>query len=196
MSSGVIRPLSVVALDVTGNVIEAQLRVVGPRRGVRIRDGEVVGLAPGSYEIIATYSGGVAPPVTLTVPVSVRWPRVTRIEIATQPEGSLYEGTRVRHVANALHADGTRRPGASFYWATSNNGIASIDQFGNVTAITTGAVTVTASFEGVESSVRHYIAPFPASGIEITGGESEVRTGDVQTFTAVAQKPYPRVPEP
>ncbi len=172
-------PLSVVALDATGNVIEARLRVVGPRRGVRIRDGD-------SYEIIATYSGDVGDPVTLSVPVSVRWPRVTRIEIATQPDGSLYEGTRVRHVANALHADGTRRPGASFYWATSNNSVASIDQFGNVTAVTTGAVTVTASFEGVESSVRHYIAPFPASGIEITGGENEVRTGDVQTFTAVA----------
>jgi len=179
--------LVVVALDASGNEVDVPLRVVGPRGGVGVDDGEVRGIAPGSYEIVATYSPAVGEPITFNIPVSVSWPPIDRVEIATDPQGRLYQGTRIRHVATAYHADGSVRAGAAVEWRSSDSRVATVDRFGNVESVGTGGVTITAVFESIEGRIAHRVEALPATQLTISGGRDEVRTGDVQAFSAVAR---------
>ena len=182
-------PLSIVALDARGNELDAPVRIAAPRRGARVRDGQLAGIAAGEYEIFATLvmpAGATQEPVTLTVPLVVNWPAVTRIEIH-KDRGTLYDGTAIRHWGVAVHADGSTRPNAAFEWTSSNPGVATVDSFGSVTARNTGSVTISVSFQDIRAETTYQVVPLPAVQLEIQGGLSEVRTGDVQTFTAVAR---------
>ena len=182
-------PFEVVALDDRGNVVDAPVRIAAPRRAARIRNGQLEGLLPGEYEIFATLtrpdaSGG--QPATLTVPLVVNWPSVTEVQIRTEP-GTLYDGTTIRHWGVAVHADRSTRPDAEFVWTSSDHGVATVDLFGNVTARSVGTVTISATFQRIAAQVMYEVRPLPATRLEIEGGLNEVRTGDVQTFTAVAR---------
>ncbi|MGH7577506.1 MAG: Ig-like domain-containing protein [Longimicrobiales bacterium] len=184
-------PLRITVRDAQGATVSPPLRVSAPRRAVDVRawreTGYVKGLAAGTYEIVAFAldDSGQRPTASLTVPVTVRWPAVTQLVIH-QDDGRLYEGAMIRHTAEALHADGSPRPDANVRWSSSDPSVATVDPYGQVTATGTGAVTIEAGFENVTGSVTYDVAPFPAARIELTGGADEVRTGDVQTFTATA----------
>ncbi len=182
-------PFTVAVLDARGETLDIPVRVVVDRKAVRIANGFVKGLNAGSYEIVAITLApreGGRTPLTLRVPVTVTWPPVERISIEAAP-GRLYLGTTLRHIARALHADGTHRPEPAIKWATSDAVTANVDQFGNVTANRTGSVTLSAAFDGVTAQVNYEIVPLPAVELTIEGGVDEVRTGDVQNFTAVAR---------
>lgn len=179
----------VTAYDAAGNVVDVPIRVGGAFRGVEVADGRLFGVTPGTYQVFATvaFPPGVerAPP-TIRVPVRVEWPPVTRIEISAEP-GTLFEGTTIRHSASALHGDGSLRPGVSFAWESSNLSVASVDRYGYVHAEGVGTATISATFEGVTADVTRRVGPLPATRLEIMGGDDEVRTGDVQAFTAEAR---------
>ncbi len=187
-------PLSVTAVDARGAAVDIPIRLGADRRAVRIGNGYVKGLTAGSYEIIATTAGreGNRSPLTLSIPVSVAWPPVARIVIRAQ-SGRLYAGTTIGHEAVAMHPDGSPRPDPTFEWSISDVRTATVDRFGNVTALRPGDVSVTASFEGTASRIEYRVSPLPATRLEIVGGRAEVRTGDVQTFTAVARDESGRV---
>lgn len=178
---------SVTAVDASGSTVDAPIRVVAPRDAVTMGDGYVEGVAQGRYEIIATLVVGAGQqPLTVSVPVTVTWPTVERLEIeAAGP--SLYDGTTLRHEAMAFHADGSERPDPAVRWTSSNPGVASVDPFGNVSARATGAVTITAEFEGTRASVGYDVTPMPAVELTLEGGPREARTGDVVHFRAVAR---------
>ncbi|HUF68961.1 MAG TPA: Ig-like domain-containing protein [Longimicrobiales bacterium] len=178
--------LEVVALDASGQVLDTPVRVVGARDRLTYEDGRVTGVAVGSHELIATLvvAEGQAP-LTLRVPVTVEWPAVARIAIEAEA-GELYAGTTLGHSAAALHADGSVRPDAAIAWTSSSAAVASVDAFGNVTAHSPGRVTLTASSGGATASIEYDVEGLPATRLEIRGGADAVRTGDVQTFEAVA----------
>lgn len=184
-------PVRVLAFDADGAQIDVEVALVGPRTGVDVvgwfQDGTVRGIAPGTYRLLALArppSAGVSP-VQIAIPVTVSWPTIARIEIA-QEHPRLYAGTTVRHTARPLHPDGSERPEAEVVWSSSDPSVATVDRFGYVTAVGTGIVSIEAVLDGTVGSVRHTVGAFPATRLELTGGEDEVDTGDVQTFTARA----------
>jgi len=183
-------PFRVVALDAAGNEVDAPVRVSGPRGAVRIGDGYLVGVAPGEHTVAASApsAAGEGEPLTLSVDVRVEWPAVATVAL-TPREGRLYAGTTLGHVARAQHADSSERPDADIRWSSSNEGVATVDAFGNVTAHRPGTVTITARAGGAAGSVEHRVAALAASSLSIAGGETRVRTGDVQTLTAMARTP-------
>ncbi len=183
---------SVVALDAGGNVVDVGIRIAPPRQAASYRDGALQGLTPGAYQIVATLVGRQGSPVSLTIPLTVRWPVVTSIELGKDP-GRLYVGTTIRHWGTALLANGSARDDAEFAWASSNPDVARVDLFGNLTAVSAGRVTITASFQGVRGQVDYDVEPLSATSLEIQGGLDEVRTGDVQNFTAVVRDAAGRV---
>lgn len=184
-------PLTIIAYDASGGVVETPIRVTGPRDGVRIEDGRVFGLAAGEYEIFASVTlpadAGRAP-VQLTIPVTVDWPAISRVEI-TSTHARLFTGTTALHTVTAFHADGTTRPGASVRWTSGETPVATVDRHGYVTGVSVGSVTISASVEGVSEDVAYAVAAFPAASLEIVGGLEEVRTGDVQDFELRAAGP-------
>ncbi len=195
--------LTVSAYDASGNQIQVPVRIAAPRRAVNVvpwyRSGYVRALTAGEHEIIAVVVNRDprAEPISLTVPITVRWPPVTQIVIE-HDAARLYHGTTLRHEARALHADGSERPDPAITWRSIDPSVATVDRFGHVTAVGEGTVTIEASFEGARGSARHQVTPLPAATLDLTGGADEVRTGDVQQFTVVARnaagRPIPDVP--
>ena len=177
-------PLTITAYDASGRVVETPIRVTGAQGGVRIEAGRVFGLATGEYEIFASVTlpadAGRAP-VQLTIPVTVEWPSISRVEIAST-HAQLFTGTTTLHTVTAFHADGTTRPGAAVRWTSGATTVATVDRHGYVTGVSEGSVTISANVEGVSAEVGYTVAPFPAASLEIVGGLEEVRTGDVQDF--------------
>lgn len=189
LQAGQTVPFQVIAYDADGNVIaDPPVRVAGPRAALRVRDGSVVGLQAGSYEIVATaFPSPDREPITLTVAVTVTWPPVAKVEINAEP-GRLYTSVTLGHRATVRHADQSVRPGADLRWSTSNPTVATVDRFGHVTAHRVGAVTVTAEAEGVKGEVRHTVAANPVTSLSIDVNEEMVRTGDVVHLKATARR--------
>ena len=185
-------PIRVTAYDAAGNALPGRpYRMVASRRSLGVEDGSVEGREVGEWTlyVIAT-DGGQA---RLEVPVTVTWPAVTRAAIAPA-DGSLYRGATLAHDAVAFHADGSERPEPDFTWRSSDPDVATVDAFGNVTGTGTGTVTITAEFGGAEASIRHSVAPFPESTLELRQvhpagalGRDGIRTGDVFELEATVR---------
>jgi hypothetical protein len=187
--------LTVRAVGPDGSEVDVPIRVVGPRGGVSLEDGRLVGEEPGHYEVIAT---AVLPagrePVQLRVPVEVTWPEAASVEV-TAPELALYEGTTLGHTARVRQEDGSARPDAAVRWSSSNPEVATVDAFGNVTAVGTGRVVIEAAFDGLRGSVAHEVRPFPGATLSLEGVPETARTGDVLTLDAVVRDADGRVVE-
>jgi hypothetical protein len=180
-------PFSVQAVDASGTEVAADLRVTGPRGAVRVGPGFVEGLSQGEYQIVATLvvpAGSGIEPLSLTIPVVVSWPEIAAVSIAPGP-GSLFVGTTLWHDVTATHADASHRPDPAIAWTSSNESIARVDGFGNVTGLSQGSTTITALFEGREASIDYTVLAFPQVTLTLEGGPTEARTGDVIRFRAV-----------
>lgn len=180
-------PIAIRAYGPDGDLVDVPLRIAGARGGLAIADGRVTGLAAGEHSIfVSTVPAPGTEPVTLEVPVRVGWPAVTRVEVVAEP-ARLFVGARLEHRVVALHADGSERPYPEPSWQSSDPGVASVDAFGNVRGVAPGSVTITGEVEGVAATIAHTVTESPVASIELSGGQERVRTGDVQSFTALAR---------
>src|SRR5215207_3812913 len=124
MEAGKTVPLKVSALDSAGKPVNVLMFMSGPRSALAVTDSTVTGLRAGSYNVVATvFTGrrtadGAAPP-SITIPVKVTWPALSRVEITPEP-GKLFAGVTLAHTAKAMHADGSVRPQPTVRWASSN----------------------------------------------------------------------------
>ena len=173
-------------LDGSGDAVDLPVRLVGPRSALRVRGGRVQALTAGEYELVATAvlpAGTPGPPPELRIPVTVRWPAVTRVEITPEP-GRLYAGTRIEHRARAVHADGSLRPEPRVEWRSSDPSVARVDAWGTVEGVAPGTATLTAALEGTSATREVRVLPLEAGTMSLTGGADRARTGDVVTFEA------------
>jgi uncharacterized protein YjdB len=180
LQTGQSADLSVAAYDAAGAVIpNATVRITAPRRSARYADGKLTAISVGRFDVTAT-SVAVPPnaPVSITIPVTVTWAPLKRIEIiAEQPR--LHTGITVGHKARGWHEDSTERSGLTVAWRSSNQAVARVDRFGNVTAVAPGAVTITAESDGVRATKQYTVARNPVTSIELDVTETSIRTGDV-----------------
>lgn len=180
--------LVVRAVDGDGNEVDAPIRYAAPRSALRVRGSTVTASQAGQYDIVATLvlppAAGIAPP-SVRIPVTVDWPRLSRIEVEAQPY-RLRVGTRVDHRARAIHGDGSLRPEARVAWSTSDASIAQVDRWGTVTGIAPGSVEVIASLEGLETILDYTVEPFEVAEMTLLAPD-EARTGDVITLDLLAE---------
>lgn len=180
--------LAIRALDASGNVVNAELRIVG--RGVEWADGQVTASRGGEGLVFASVvlpADADREPPTLRVPVTVTWPRVATIELAQTTEHAPYVGTTVRFGAEAFLPDGTTHLAPTFSWSTSNPAVATVDARGNLTAHAAGDVTLHADFDGARGSAALTVQTLGARSLSIEGGADQARQGDVVTFEAVLE---------
>jgi hypothetical protein len=189
LETGQTVPLKVTAYDARGNVIpDAAVRVTGPRRSVSYSDGKLTAISVGRFDVVAaSVATPPANPVTLTIPVTVTWAALRRIQIAADP-GRLYAGVTINHTARGFHADSSERRGLTVTWRSSSNAVARVDRFGGVTGVAPGTATITAEAEGVRDQVRYTVVANPVATLEIGVTEHSIRTGDVVHLVATARR--------
>ena len=186
VTAGQTVPVVVRAIGADGQTVDAPLRIAAPRGGVRVANGQVTGVAAGEYEIfVASVSTDGGIPVQLRIPVTVGWPPVEEVAVIADA-GRLFAGSRILHRASAAHADGTARPYPEVTWSSSDESVATVDPFGNVRGVSLGSVTITASVDGITDSLMHRVEDSPVARLELSGGQIQVRTGDVQSFDVTA----------
>lgn len=186
--AGQTRAFTVRAFAADGREIpNAFVRVMAGTRAVRFTDSTVTATVAGRYEATASAQGTDGRSVTLAIPIQVTWPRVTTLTVSG-PAGALYAGRTVPLRVTGMHADGSERPGLSATWQSANPKVASVNRFGDVTAVAPGTTTVTAEAEGATARITITVVANPVAKVEITVAESQVRTGDVVRLTAVAKR--------
>jgi hypothetical protein len=166
------------AFDSSGaRITDAPLRLTGPRSALAITGTQVRALRAGRFDVMASSIVTDGEPVVLRIPVNVGWPPVQSVQVEAD-SGRLYSGVTLSLRARALHAGGSERPTPSVRWTSSNPSVASVDEFGNVTAHQPGSVNVTAEVEGVRAERRYVIAANPVARLVIEVDRPVLRTGD------------------
>jgi len=189
MRAGQTVPVKVTAYDAQGKVIpNAQVFVIGQRLTIRYSAGQLTALRAGSFKATAVAAGTPGgPPVTLEIPVIASWPKLAKLDVVPEP-GRLYTGVMLAHNAKGSHTDGSPRPDLTVTWRSSDPAVASVDRFGNVTALKPGRVTISAEAEDVKGEHRYTIVDNPVASIELDLKENTLSTGDVMHLKATAKR--------
>ena len=179
----------VTAYDARGNELRAaRVRVSGPRSALLVSQGMVKAIRAGRFEIVATAaSAREDTPIVVRIPVTVTWPAITRVAILPEP-GRLYAGVTLAHGAKAFHADSSERRDATITWRSSNERVATVDRWGNVTAQAPGSVVITAEAEGVRAQQQYTVTANPVRTLSIDVAENTVRSGDVLHLKATPKR--------
>ena len=191
MEAGKTVALKVSALDSAGKPIDVLMFVSGPRSALAVTDTSVTGLKAGNYNVVATVFTGrrdanAPPPLSITIPVKVTWPALSRVTISPEP-GRIFAGVTLAHAVKATHADGSVRPQPAVRWASSNSAVATVDRFGNVTAVKPGTATISATVDGTKGELAYTIPASPVASLDVQVSQADVRTGDVIRVAAVAK---------
>ena len=184
--AGESQPYTITAYDALGRVLaDAPVRVGGPRAAVAFSNGQVRAFKAGSYTAVATAAGATGP-ITLDIPVLITWPALAKLVIMADT-GRLYTGITIAHRANGSHADGSPRIGMPVTWRSSDATVATVDRFGNVTALRAGTVSISADAEGLRATQRYVITPNPVATVAIGIKDDVINTGDVVHLVATAK---------
>ncbi len=177
--------LKAVAYDASGRAVTTPIGWFSTsRRSVEVDStGAVKAHAAGQFKIVAVAVGASA---RAEVTVTVRWPAIKGVSILDGPH-KMYVGTTVRHQAIVKDAAGLERHDSPVKWSSDNEGVLSVDRFGDVTPLRAGVGQLLASSGGMSTSRRITIVANPARTVILTASMDSARTGDVVHFTAVAK---------
>jgi hypothetical protein len=95
-------------------------------------------------------------------------------------------GATVPHTARLRDALGAERRDVPVQWTTSDPNIASVNQFGVLTAVRPGSVTVRASAASLSAERRYTVESNPVRSLTLSITADQVKTGDVVEISAMA----------
>ena len=186
LKAGTEATFKVRAYDAQGKEIpDAFVRVMAGTRALRFTGTSVVASAAGRYEATAMAQGANGAPVSITIPVTVTWPALTRVAIVSEGN-EVYAGVTVAQRIAGWHADQSERTGLTGSWRSSNTAVATVNRFGEVTGIAPGTATITVETEGASATKAFNVLPNPVAKVQIEMPETQMRTGDVIHLKASA----------
>src|SRR5438445_163513 len=119
---------------------------------------------------------------------------VQRIPVAavsvSLPSPSLVEGQRVRALATARDAAGATLPNRPITWQSSSSAIASVTDSGDVSALSPGSVTISATSEGQSGSASLSVTavpPVPVASVNVALAASSRNPGQTTQATATTR---------
>jgi hypothetical protein len=179
--------LRAVAYDSAGAPITgARIRWFGGGEGGVDSTGLVIGGARGVVTVTAAASipgvPGGRPGRTI---VRVQSPPTSRI-VLSPAVSRLLVGQRLKLNAKPFAANGDERYD-TVQFRSSAPRIVRVDEDGRLTALAPGRARLTASAGAAEATLELTVAPNTIRRLEITGGATEARTGDVLRFRVVAR---------
>lgn len=142
--------------------------------------GQVIGVSVGSTTISAVANGksGTAQ-VTVT-------PELANSVTLSPATITLRVGNTRQFTATAKNATGTVITGRTFAWSSSNSAIATVDQSGNVTALSPGNVVIASQVDNVFGNSSVTVTPIPIGQCTLTPGSQTITvTQQVQPTIAL-----------
>lgn len=95
-------------------------------------------------------------------------------------------GATVPHVARVRDAAGVERRDVPVRWTSSDPNVASVNQFGVMTAVRPGPVVIRATTGSLSAERRYTVESNPVKSLTLSITADQVRTGDVVEVSAVA----------
>lgn len=148
-------------------------------------DGTIVGLTPGEADVTATAQDG---GWTSYSHVKVKAKTVNVSGIAVTPKNlSLYTGATAYLSAIITPVNATNQ---TIIWDSTAPAVASVDQYGLVTTLASGDVTITATAQDggltdtASISVRDYVIFIPVSGVTLSPSTVTLNSGDTRLLIA------------
>lgn len=143
--------------------------------------GLVTGVAPGSVTITATSEGKAG-----TLVITVTTPAVASVTI-TAPGLSFTVGNGAQFTATTRDAQGNVLNGRQVAWSVSPSGVVTVSPAGLVTAVAPGAATLTATSEGISSSVALTVTAVSVASVSVTAPQTALAVGETSQYSAVTR---------
>ncbi|GAB5407861.1 MAG: Ig-like domain-containing protein [Balneolaceae bacterium] len=180
--------LSAKVTDMDGNVLEDTVAFFsGSRRNLVVtQTGSVKAINPGSYSIIVITMGENR--VRLDLPVSIEYPPISFLEFIDKP-GKIYAGTSFPLHVKVTDASGAIRDNVELTVSSSNEKIATVNEFNEVTFHKKGKVALSTEAEKVRTKWEFTVLENPIASLDLSHNYSakEIRTGDVVRFIGSAK---------
>lgn len=147
--------------------------------------GKLTARKPGQFTVVAraVLEGGGRGP-SAEIKVTIPFPKPEKITFSEAAGSVVYTGTTVQIAASVLDKSGEERTDLTAKVSSSDPSVATIDEFGFVTGLKPGTVSLKAECEGLTVAHKLEIKANPVARIELTATETSVRTGDVIQFDA------------
>ena len=113
-------------------------------------------------------------------------PKIATITVSS-PATQIEIGSNIQLSVRVVDASGTTLTGRVITWQSSAPAIATVDNNGIVSGLAPGAVTITASSEGVSGTAQLTVIRLPVVSVIITPRTPAVKQGETTQLTAVAQ---------
>lgn len=196
-------------VDQNGNLVKnepfflfAQGRQARRSVGVRPRTSDSSGTViatveafrPGIFRLQARTIGQREDRVSGLMSVEIPYPPLQEIAFV-DPVKKLYTGTTIRYRTRIFDKTGFERKDLNTVLTSSEPHIASVDEYGNVTAHRKGTITLTAQIENLTKKLDITVAENPVHHVELTATMKQARTGDVIHFKAIARDAVGKVVE-
>src|SRR5439155_714149 len=138
------------------------------------------GQSAGTYQVIATQSGG-----TLASTAAVTISSVPVASVAVSPVAAgLPVGTTTQLTATPEDSSGTALTGRAVTWATSNGAVATVSASGLVTGVAAGSATITATSEGQRGTAAVTVSSVPVASVTVSPAAAGVTVGATTQLTA------------
>src|SRR6059036_3833816 len=138
------------------------------------------GQSAGTYQVIATQSGG-----TLASTAAVTISNMPVASVTVSPAAaSLTAGATTQLTATPKDLNSTALTGRAVTWATSNAAVATVSASGLVTGVAAGSAAITATSEGQSGTSALTVTNAPMASVTVSPAAATVTVGTTTQLTA------------
>lgn len=130
-------------------------------------DGVITAVAAGQADVTASYKSVVSEAVNVTVVIDAN--AVASVEV-TSPKNTLNVGEKVSLTATVKNITGEPLSGRTIQWFSENSSIVTVNDQGEVTALSSGLAGVHAKSENVKSNSIEFVIGSSRSGMFVPAG--------------------------
>lgn len=176
--------LTVSGLDADGKIVDQKAMLwaaIPSDLAAASNDGVISFFAPGEVTVIAVVGGKLG-----RATIRVKPARVAKVEIENL-SAALVTGGSLKLSAKAIGANGDPRSDVALIWSSAHPSVATVDAAGLVTGIAPGKTKLLAKAENITGELAIEVIKSNVRSIALTPKSSNVRTGDVVRFGALAK---------
>ena len=115
-----------------------------------------------------------------------RFPTLQDRIVFNDPKEKIYVGTTIKYLVSVFDIANLERDDIDLNYSSSNTSLADFDDYGNLTVLKPGNLTITVSADDIKKTLKVKLLKNPVAKISLKSKQDEIRTGDVIQFEAKA----------